>query len=482
MKTAKPSSLKKAFQKLAIRWTIVSFVLTLLLSISCFVYISAELEQNRVSTLAQSVTRAFRPMILEKNIRDAQFQMKRVLDLKNGEYVVIRDPNFKTLYSPDRQDIPSTCRSSEKICFDMSGYITFLRPVYYDDDTKENLFGYVELKAKVQTNWGLLIFFILFLFLIFSIFIAGIFSTQSEIIGLLRETMKTWAGHLKESPSFKAPTGKAPFEELYPLESAISELHLEIIRLKENAAAEARFKTQVSILREISHDLKTPISQLAKFFSVHLARVERTGKVDVDIVNSINRSMNKLGDLVRQVETIGPQLNTDEIAMEITDIQSETKIFVEDFEKVCELELGARNIISLNLPADKLFASIPKAQYYRILDNLLRNALDATSNVSAHINVSVVSDGSRPTLIVSDNGCGIDQKFMENIFDAEFTTKPARGTGLGLSIVKKICFNFLADIKVESKSGLGSVFKISFIPSDLGATNFQSINIKDALI
>lgn len=482
MKARKSPSLKKSFQKLAIRWTIVSFVLTLFLSVSCFFYISAQLEKNRISTLAQSVTRAFRPMILEKNIRDAQFQMKRVLDLKNGEYIVIRDSDFKTLYAPDSKDVPSTCRRVENVCFDMSRYITFLQPVYYDDDTKENLFGYVELKAMTQTNLSLLGFFVMFLILIFSTFLIGISSTQSKMIALIKETMHAWASHLKESPSLEVSIGTAPFEEFYPLESSISELHFEIKRLKEMAASEARFKTQVSMLREISHDLKTPFSQLAKFFSVHLVRVERTGKVDADIVNSINRSMNKVGDLIRQVEIIGPQFNNDNSEFETTDIQSETRVFIEDFEKACHLEEDFRNVVSLNLPMNTLFALIPKAQYYRILDNLLKNALDATLKGTARINISVISDGNIPTLMVSDNGSGIEQKLIGNIFDAEFTTKPARGTGLGLSIVKKICSDFKADIQVESKLGIGTIFKIRFIPSDHAFINCQDINIKDVHI
>ena len=236
------------------------------------------------------------------------------------------------------------------------------------------------------------------------------------------------------------------------------------------------------MLREISHDLKTPFSQLAKFFSVHLSRVERTGKVDTDIVESINRSMNKLGDLIRQVEIIGPQFNNNKSEFDSTDIQHETKLFIEDFEKARHLELDYRNIISLNLPENALFALIPKAQYYRILDNLLKNALDAAPKTSVHINVSVINDGNMPTLIVSDNGCGIDQSFMKNIFDAEFTTKPARGTGLGLSIVKKICSDFRADIQLESELGLGTVFKITFIPRYLESINFKSTNIKDTHI
>ncbi len=478
----KSSSLKTSFRKLSIRWTLGAFVLTLVLSMSFFLYISSQLEKNRISTLAQSVTRAFRVMILDKNFRDAQIQMRRVLDLKEGEHIVVRNSNFETFYSPTSEISSGTCTKSETVCADFFGYLTYLQPVYFDDDLKENLLGYVELRSKAQTDWLLFAFFIGLLVSIFSAFVVGISSTQSGFVSLIEDTIGVWAKHLKESPTSKAPSGKAPFVEFYPLETAISELHLEINELKEKAAEEARFKTQVSMLREISHDLKTPFSQLAKFFLVHLARVERTGKSDQEIVNKINRSMNKIGDLLRQVGVIGPQIKNQDFSLNRTDILSETKTFVDDFIKSHDLDQTEREVITLDLDSKVLMAAIPKAQFYRVLDNLLRNALEATDKKKAFIAVSVTNEENRPTLKVRDNGCGIEDKLLKKVFDAEFTTKPVRGTGLGLSIVKRICSDFDATIAVNSNVGLGSVFKISFACSQVQPENNLAIEAKEARI
>ncbi|MEX1346857.1 MAG: HAMP domain-containing sensor histidine kinase, partial [Desulfobacterales bacterium] len=63
---------------------------------------------------------------------------------------------------------------------------------------------------------------------------------------------------------------------------------------------------------------------------------------------------------------------------------------------------------------------------------------------------------------ISDNGIGINEKDIKNIFDAFFTTKSSvKGVGLGLSV----CYGFIAehggDIQVTSEQGVGTCFKIT---------------------
>ena len=67
-----------------------------------------------------------------------------------------------------------------------------------------------------------------------------------------------------------------------------------------------------------------------------------------------------------------------------------------------------------------------------------------------------------PTLIVHDNGCGIDPQIRTEIFTTGFSTKPSHGTGLGLGIVDKICREYGATVSVESVVGEGSKFTIFF--------------------
>jgi signal transduction histidine kinase len=62
---------------------------------------------------------------------------------------------------------------------------------------------------------------------------------------------------------------------------------------------------------------------------------------------------------------------------------------------------------------------------------------------------------------VKDNGGGIPQKVIDKIFQPFFTTKPTgESTGLGLSLSYDIIKAHGGEIKVESKEGEGTMFKI----------------------
>jgi signal transduction histidine kinase len=64
---------------------------------------------------------------------------------------------------------------------------------------------------------------------------------------------------------------------------------------------------------------------------------------------------------------------------------------------------------------------------------------------------------------ITDNGIGMDQETRESLFTLFFSSKGNKGTGLGLYIADKIIDQHGGNIRVESKPGEGSTFKI-FIP------------------
>ena len=59
------------------------------------------------------------------------------------------------------------------------------------------------------------------------------------------------------------------------------------------------------------------------------------------------------------------------------------------------------------------------------------------------------------TVIISDNGAGIEKMDLPKIYDPYFTSKPA-GTGLGLAVVQKIMEAHGGRINVESTAGQGT--------------------------
>jgi signal transduction histidine kinase len=103
-------------------------------------------------------------------------------------------------------------------------------------------------------------------------------------------------------------------------------------------------------------------------------------------------------------------------------------------------------------------------QFEQVLVNLLLNAIDAMPN-GGHVNVEATlktADGSKPAVIlaVTDDGNGIDEADLSKIFQPFFSAKKGKGIGLGLSICERIVQNHGGTIKVESKPGQGTTFKI----------------------
>jgi signal transduction histidine kinase len=75
--------------------------------------------------------------------------------------------------------------------------------------------------------------------------------------------------------------------------------------------------------------------------------------------------------------------------------------------------------------------------------------------------VSTKKIGNHVEICVKDNGNGIPQKLIDKIFQPFFTTKPTgQGTGLGLSLSYDIVKAHGGELKVETKEGEGTTFKI----------------------
>jgi len=96
----------------------------------------------------------------------------------------------------------------------------------------------------------------------------------------------------------------------------------------------------------------------------------------------------------------------------------------------------------------------------QVFTNLISNANQAVDdNGSIHIFTEAAEDGIR--ISVQDNGHGISEENMNNLFTPFFTTKPiGEGTGLGLSISHGIIEEHGGEILVSSKINVGTIFTV----------------------
>jgi len=131
-------------------------------------------------------------------------------------------------------------------------------------------------------------------------------------------------------------------------------------------------------------------------------------------------------------------------------------IVEERIEFIKELIDSKRLSIELNLAPTKV--TMPKRSVYRLIDNLISNAIKY-SDVGGAINISLKNN----VLKVQDRGIGIDEKMQEDIFRRYYRANDERGGfGIGLNIVLSICKKYKIKLGLESEKGEGSTFILTF--------------------
>ncbi|MEW6356134.1 MAG: ATP-binding protein [Planctomycetota bacterium] len=131
---------------------------------------------------------------------------------------------------------------------------------------------------------------------------------------------------------------------------------------------------------------------------------------------------------------------------------------------------GSRCRCDFSVPDGLWLVEADSGQIGQAVSNIVLNAVQAMPQggvirVSAE-NVSLAADGRLPfaagdyiKIRIADEGVGIPEKYIENIFDPYFTTKQT-GTGLGLTTCYSIIRNHGGHIAVKSTPGVGTTFDL----------------------
>ncbi len=96
----------------------------------------------------------------------------------------------------------------------------------------------------------------------------------------------------------------------------------------------------------------------------------------------------------------------------------------------------------------------------QVLLNLLRNACEATTQRGAQVIIQIQGRPEDVAVVVEDEGAGIPQQTLENLFQFGVSTKGERGNGMGLWAVKKLMARRGGSVSVESTVGEGTRFTV----------------------
>ena len=205
-------------------------------------------------------------------------------------------------------------------------------------------------------------------------------------------------------------------------------------------------KVWVGLSKETAHQLGTPISSLMAWIQL----LESQG-VDAETVSEMDKDVKRLSTIASRFSKIGskPQMEVEDLNKAV--VRASTYM---------SSRISSRISLSIDTSIEDLPVNISAPLYEWVMENLIKNAVDAMEGSGA-INVSTGVAGGKAFVEVSDTGKGIARKNFKTIFTPGYTTKK-RGWGLGLTLAKRIIEQYhLGKIYVKSSEiGVGTTFRI----------------------
>ena len=235
------------------------------------------------------------------------------------------------------------------------------------------------------------------------------------------------------------------------------------LRLKESADEKIeREKQNKELISNISHDLKTPITAIKGYSQGLLEGVAANPEKQMKYVRIIYNKANDMNNLINEL-TLYSSIDNNRIPYNFV------RLNVGDYFGDCIEEIGADlesksiklNYSNLTAPQTQIVAD--PEQIKRVINNIVSNSVKylGRDDGSGQIDIRILDEIDSIRVELEDNGKGIAQKDIPNIFDRFYRTDASRnskqgGSGIGLSIVKKIVEDHGGYIWATSHEGEGT--------------------------
>ena len=312
-------------------------------------------------------------------------------------------------------------------------------PYFEDTSFSEN-----ELNSFLQNLYQIYIF-LLFAVIFIAYFLSKYVTRSLEIIRV--RMAETGLDKKNEKIYLKNATRE--------IDSLVNSYNTMIDELSENAAKLVKTQREEAwqeMAKQVAHEIKNPLTPM------RLTIQSFQHKYDSNDPDNDERISNFSDLLIQQIDTMSdvaeafsnfaslPKLNLKEC--DIVDVTSKAiKIFQQE------------HIIFSSNHA-QIFHKLDKAQWIRVITNLIQNSLQSISkNKTPQIGIQLIKEPGEILLIISDNGKGISPSLTGKIFEPKFTTKNS-GMGLGLGIIKNIIESHNGTISFVSKQEKGTTFTI----------------------
>jgi len=206
----------------------------------------------------------------------------------------------------------------------------------------------------------------------------------------------------------------------------------------------------------IAHDLKNPLNNLLLGLHQFQTALPEDNEEVSFYLNFLKKNANRINELINTL--LGPSA--------IFNLQKERidlNLLVKEAVKGLEDKIQSADVIlKLDLSEAALYFELDKEKVLMALNNLIINAIESIHQDEGVIYIRTrQKEGGKASIMISDNGQGISESDMKNIYQPFYTTK-SRGMGLGLVNTEQILNAHEVEIEARSEVSKGSTFTLNF--------------------
>ncbi len=212
----------------------------------------------------------------------------------------------------------------------------------------------------------------------------------------------------------------------------------------------------VGMAKETAHQLGTPLSSLLGWIEM-MKEYSTDNPKQLSTISEMEQDLQRLHKVTERFSKIGSRPSFKE-----EDLHEVVQSVLNYFQQRLPSRFTQGRQIEIGIATDKhSTARLNRELFEWVIENLIKNALDAIEDNAGKITFLITSKGNVIFVDVKDTGKGIDMKMRKDIFRPGYSTKK-RGWGLGLSLSKRIIEDYHKGklFVKESKIGKGTTFRI----------------------
>ncbi len=236
-------------------------------------------------------------------------------------------------------------------------------------------------------------------------------------------------------------------------------------------------KRRRDLVTGISHDLRTPLTSIIGYLDGLMDGIADTPEKRMRYLQAIKT---RTGNLVSLVESLSEYSRLDNgfrYRMEETDF----KEFVQQYLETCRHDAEQNQITVAFIYGRETYpVQIDREELKRVFDNLFTNTVKYRTSEKSHVEILLkrTLTGTEIELVFQDDGPGVPEGSLEQIFDSFYRVDDARtqsekGSGIGLAVVKEIILGHGGEVQAENREGLAIIIHLPIAGEDDDGKNID---------